>query len=168
MPSTTEILRNACAANDLATSGSASVLLNRLVNASTKKPSEAKSMKPATRIKKGTSTIKVQGKKNETRSKDKGKDRGKSNGKVGRPLGSKKKSMAAAAKSTTKKHTPVKATANGGVRLSAAYYFHEICGHSLSRCNPQMITQNDGSNKMKEIRLVQGAHGLYPKWVLVK
>lgn len=156
MPSTAEILRNACAANDLGTSGSASVLLARLVNASKKKPTETKSMKPATPIKKATSNIK-------DKSNDKSKGKGKGKGKVGRPLGSKNKPKPAAAK----KHTPVKGTASGGVRLSAAYYFHEVCGGKISRCEPQIIKQPDGRNKLKEIRIVQGAHGAYPKWVLV-
>lgn len=153
MPSTAEILRNACAANDLGTSGSASVLLARLVNASKKKPTETKSMKPATPIKKATSNIK-------DKSNDKSKGKGK--GKVGRPLGSKNKPKPAAAK-----YKPFKGTASGGVRLSAAYYFHEVCGGKISRCEPQIIKQPDGRNKLKEIRIVQGAHGAYPKWVLV-
>ena len=137
MPATAEILRNACAANGLGTSGSSSVLLARLVNAS-KKPTETKSMKPMTSCKGGICKPK---------------------GKVGRPLGSKNKPKPAAAK----KYKPVKGTASGDVRLSAAYYFHEVCGHRLSRCEPQMITQPNGRNKLKEIRLVKGAHGLYPK-----
>ena len=127
MPSTAEILRNACAANGLGTSGSSSVLLARLVNAS-KKPTVTKSMKPMTSCKGGICKPK---------------------GKVGRPLGSKNKPKPAAAK----KHTPVKGTASGGVRLSAAYYFHEVCGGKISRCEPQMITQPDGQKKLKEIQL---------------
>ena len=140
MPSTAEILRNACAANGLGTSGSSSVLLARLVNAS-KKPTETKSMKPMTSCKGGICKPK---------------------GKVGRPLGSKNKPKPAAAK-----YKPFKGTASGGVRLSAAYYFHEVCGGKISRCEPQIIKQPDGRNKLKEIRIVQGAHGAYPKWVLV-
>lgn len=67
----------------------------------------------------------------------------------------------------TKTCKPYKGTASGGVRLSAAYYFHEVCDGKISRCEPQVIKQNDGRNKLKEIRIVQGAHGSYPKWVLV-
>ena len=46
--------------------------------------------------------------------------------------------------------------------------FHKICGGRISECEPQMIMQPDNRKKLKEIRIVQGPHGPYPKWVLVK
>lgn len=103
MPSTTEILRNACAANGLGTSGSSSVLLARLANASKKKPTNTKTMKPATQIKKATCNG----------SRCIGKSNVESNGKrkVGRPLGSKNKP-----KSVVKDTLPVNATKSGGFR----------------------------------------------------
>ena len=156
MPSTTEILRNACAANGLGTSGSSSVLLARLANASKKKPTNTKSMKPATQIKKATFNGK-------SKSNGKSNDESKGKRKVGRPPGSKNKP-----KPVVKGTPPVKGTKSGGVRLTAAHYFHKICGGRISECEPQMIMQPDNRKKLKEIRIVQGPHGPYPKWVLVK
>ena len=54
-------------------------------------------------------------------------------------------------------------------RLSAAYYFHEVCGGKITKCSPQLITQADGRQKLKEIKLVVGNNGVrHPQWVLVK
>ena len=55
-----------------------------------------------------------------------------------------------------------------GVRLSAAYYFYELCNGDINRCEPQMIMQPNGRMELKEIRIVQGAHGWHPRWVLSK
>ena len=163
MPSKAEILRNACAANDLGTSGSVSVLLSRLVNASKKKPTETKSMKPATPIKKSTSDG-----NNTSKDKKKGKNEGKSKGKVGRPLGSKNKPKPAAAKKSVAAKKPVAAEKHfNSMGSAAAYYFYDVCGGKISRCIPQLMMHKN-MNRMKEIRLVKGPNGSYPKWVLVK
>ena len=60
-----------------------------------------------------------------------------------------------------------KATASGGCRLSAAYYFYDVCDGKISRCTPQPIVQPDGRVKVKQIRLVDGPGGKRcPRWVL--
>ncbi len=58
-------------------------------------------------------------------------------------------------------------TAGKGVRLSAAYYYYEVCGGKISLCTPQAILQPDGRTKLKEIRIVNGVSGPQPRWVLV-
>ena len=63
---------------------------------------------------------------------------------------------------------PKKLMAFKGERLSAAYYFHEVCGGKISRCTPMVIAEKDGRSKLKEIKLVNGKSGVHPKWVLVK
>lgn len=63
---------------------------------------------------------------------------------------------------------PKKTSAFKGDRLSASYYFHEVCGGKISRCSPQIIPEKDGRRKVKEIKLVNGKSGKHPKWVLVK
>eukprot|EP00966_Prymnesium_polylepis_P186204 4316408-Prymnesium_polylepis.1 len=63
---------------------------------------------------------------------------------------------------------PKKTSAFKGDRLSASYYFHEVCGGKISRCTPQIIPEKDGRRKLKEIKLVNGKFGKHPKWVLVK
>ena len=63
---------------------------------------------------------------------------------------------------------PKKTSAFKGERLSASYYFHEVCGGKISRCTPQIIPEKDGRRKLKEIKLVNGKFGKHPKWVLVK
>lgn len=63
---------------------------------------------------------------------------------------------------------PKKTSAFKGSRLSASYYFHEVCGGKISRCLPHIILEKDGRFKRKEIKLVNGQTGKYPKWVLVK
>ena len=63
---------------------------------------------------------------------------------------------------------PKKLVAFKGERLSAAYYFYEACNGKITRCKPMVIAEKDGRKKLKEIKLVHGKNGLYPKWVLVK
>jgi hypothetical protein len=63
---------------------------------------------------------------------------------------------------------PKKLVAFKGDRLSAAYYFHEVCGGKILRCTPKVIAEKDGRSKLKEIKLVNGKSGVHPKWVLVK
>ena len=63
---------------------------------------------------------------------------------------------------------PKKTSAFKGERLSASYYFHEVCGGKISRCTPQIIAEKDGRRKLKEIKLVNGKFGKHPKWVLLK
>ena len=55
-----------------------------------------------------------------------------------------------------------------GNRLSAAYYFYEVCKGKLSCCKPMVIEQADKRKKLKEIKLVNGKSGKEPRWVLVK
>ena len=63
------------------------------------------------------------------------------------------------------KTSPVKAT-NKGFRLSASYYFHEVCGGKLKNCKAQIIQEPSGRRRLKEIKIVDGAHGKHPRWVL--
>ena len=85
------------------------------------------------------------------------------------------------AKIIKKKATPPKKKTNNNVapkpknlvpfkgnRLSAAYYFYEVCKGKLSCCKPMVIEQADKSKKLKEIKLVDGKSGKEPRWVLVK
>ena len=66
-----------------------------------------------------------------------------------------------------KPHAAFKPTASGGCRLSAAYYFYDVCDGKISRCTPQPIVQPDGCVKLKQIRLVDGPGGKRcPRWVL--
>eukprot|EP00966_Prymnesium_polylepis_P078231 1813396-Prymnesium_polylepis.1 len=41
------------------------------------------------------------------------------------------------------KTSPVKVT-NKGARLSASYYYHEMCGGKLKNCKPQIIQEPSG------------------------
>ena len=146
MPSVTEILRKSCAANKLGTTGSSAVLLARLIKSS-KKP--AKCTAPKKTIAKTSN----------------------------KPT---KKKPAAAKKQPAKKpaakkcsggqckpRAACKPTASGDCRLSAAYYFYDVCDGKISRCTPQPIVQPDGRVKIKQIRLVDGAGGKRcPRWVL--
>ena len=67
-----------------------------------------------------------------------------------------------------KKTTMLKGVKNGGVRLSAAYYFKEVCGGKLYNTEPQWILQPDGSSKLKKIKLCDDAWGgRCAKWVNV-
>ena len=63
---------------------------------------------------------------------------------------------------------PKKLVAFKGDRLSAAYYYHEVCGGKISRCKPMVIAEKNGRSKLKEIKLVNGKSGVHPQWVLVK
>ena len=63
------------------------------------------------------------------------------------------------------KTSPVKVT-NKGARLSASYYYHEMCGGKLKNCKPQIIQEPSGRRRLKEIKIVDGAHGKHPRWVL--
>ena len=58
---------------------------------------------------------------------------------------------------------PKKLVAFKGGRLSASYYFHEVCKGKISRCKRMCI-----NNKLKEIKIVASKNGSYPKWVLCK
>ena len=140
MPSTAEILRKACAANGLGTSGSSAMLFARLINSS-KSTDKTKPQKKAAPKKKATK-------------------------------GAKKKNVAKAKKTIVKPQkgtVPFKAVKNGhGSRLSASYYFHNVCDGKITRCEPQRIKQPDGRVRLKEIRIVDGAHGKHPRWVLVQ
>ena len=66
------------------------------------------------------------------------------------------------------KRVPYKPTKSGGMRMSAAFYFYDHCDGKISRCKPQRILQPDGRVRLKEIRIVNGAHGPNPKWVNVQ
>ena len=139
MPSVAEILRKSCAANNLGTTGSSAVLLARLIKSSKKSPKTiAKtSNKPA----KKSAAAKQQPARKPVAKKCSG-------GKC-------------------KPHAAFKATASGGCRLSAAYYFYDVCDGKISRCTPQPIVQPDGRVKLKQIRLVDGRGGKRcPRWVL--
>ena len=63
------------------------------------------------------------------------------------------------------KTSPVKVT-NKSARLSASYYYHEMCGGKLKNCKPQIIQEPSGRRRLKEIKIVDGAHGMHPRWVL--
>ena len=63
------------------------------------------------------------------------------------------------------KTSPVKVT-NKGARLSASYYYHEMCGGKLKNCKPQIIQEPSGRRRLKEIKIVDGAHGKHPRWVI--
>ena len=133
-----DIMRKACKANKLGTSGSSKVLLSRLLNAGIKKKSKAVALKASPMKKNGQ--IKKSAAKHLARQK-----------------------VAGAAK-----RVPFKATKGGGLRLSAADYFYNQCGGVLKRCRPQCILQPDGRMKLKEVKIVNGAHGPHPAWRLVK
>ena len=143
----TEILRKSCAANNLGTTGASAVLLARLIKSNKKTP--AKSTAPKKTIAKKTSNKPT---KKATAAK-------------------KQPAKKPAAKKCTggkcKPHAAFKATASGGCRLSAAYYFYDVCDGKISRCTPQPIVQPDGRVKLKQIRLVDGPGGKRcPRWVL--
>ena len=75
-----------------------------------------------------------------------------------------------AAKAAAKPRTQFKATAKGSaLRLSAAYYFYDVCDGRISCCMPQPIMQPDGRVKLKQIRMVTGPTGKKcPRWVLAQ
>jgi len=61
--------------------------------------------------------------------------------------------------------SPYKATKDGGVRLSASFYFNVKCDGKITRCRPQWIRQSDGEYKMKRIKICSGKNGPEPRWV---
>ena len=65
------------------------------------------------------------------------------------------------------KLSPLKGVKNGGVRLSASWYYNTACGGKISRCEPQMILQSNGDYVLKKIRIVNGQSGPEPRWVKV-
>ena len=67
-------------------------------------------------------------------------------------------------KTTNAKHNKM----NKGERMSASYYFHEICDGKISRCKPQIVQEPSGRKRLKEIKIVYGANGFHPRWVLMK
>ena len=125
-----EILRKSCAANNLGTTGSSAVLLARLIKSNKKTP--AKSPAPKKTIAKKTS-----------------------NKPTKKAAAKKQPAKKPAAKKCTggkcKPHAAFKPTASGGCRLSAAYYFYDVCDGKISRCTPQPIVQPDGCVKLKQI-----------------
>ena len=141
-----EILRKSCAANNLGTTGSSAVLLARLIKSSKKTP--AKSTAPKKTIAK---TSNKPAKKKPAAKKQP----------------AKKPAVKKCSGGKCKPHAAFKATASGGCRLSAAYYFYDVCDGKISRCTPQPIVQPDGRVKLKQIRLVDGPGGKQcPRWVL--
>ena len=63
------------------------------------------------------------------------------------------------------KLTPLKSVKNGGVRLSASWYFNTACRGNLKKCEPQMVLQPSGLYVLKKIRIVNGKSGPEPRWV---
>ena len=59
----------------------------------------------------------------------------------------------------------IKITGNGK-RMSASYYFHEVCDGNIKKCKPQLIQEPSGRKCLKKIKIVNGAHGKHPRWVL--
>jgi hypothetical protein len=76
-----------------------------------------------------------------------------------------KKSRCTATPSQMNKLKPCKNVKNGGVRLSASWYYNTACAGKLSKCEPQFIRQPDGTYKLKKIRIVNGQSGPEPRWV---
>tara|TARA_B110001450_G_C17471487_1_gene420370 strand:- start:8 stop:496 length:489 start_codon:yes stop_codon:yes gene_type:complete len=142
--SLSEILRKACAANGLGMSGSAEQLLARLCRAS-------KNTK--------TTDRKAQKKKSNTSTSNKPKvavNRKVCQGGVCKPAGKKTQGAIKKAKAAAKR-TPYKPTKS----------FYDTCDGKISRCTPHPIVQPDGQVKIKTIRIVDGAHGKHPRWVLL-
>ncbi len=140
MPSIASILRKACVANNLGVSGSSTVLLDRLIRAKTG----------------ATCTKKVRESPNTKRT----------------PKVKKVKcalKRASPEKKSPTKHVPFK-NAGAGRRISAAYYFNEMCDGDIRRCCPQYVLQPDGCTyKLKEIKLVGDSRGnVHARWVLAK
>ena len=154
MPSLAEVLRIACHANGLGTSGSSAVLMQRMCNL-VKKSAAENPKKPADLRVPKTKTGKHC-----------------SGGKCKKPPRQGKKLATQVKKpvkhvTTPTKRVPVKKSKGGGVRLSAAYYFYDVCGGKLSRCRAHMIEEPSGRHRLKEIRLVKGENGKkHPRWVL--
>lgn len=69
---------------------------------------------------------------------------------------------------SSKKRVPSKTVKGKGQRLSASYYYHEICGGKLYNCEPQWILQPNGEVVLKKIKMGDDAWGgRCPKWVKV-
>lgn len=115
MSSLAQILRKACAANNLGVSGSSTVMFKRLVNAGKNKVAPARPSITKAKI---------------------------------NNVAKKKKSAF-----TT---------------IDAATYFYEVCKGKISMCRPHIVQEPSGRRMLKEIKMVQGANGKYPRWVLVK
>jgi hypothetical protein len=124
MTTIASVLRLSCRANGLATSGSSTTLLKRLVGAANKSKSKA----PKNKKRAPTNKLKPT---------------------IAKPRNT----------------MPFKNVKGGGMRFSASYYFHEMCGGKISRCQPQIILQPDGRRRLKEIRIVSRADRIYPQWV---
>lgn len=155
-----ETLRKACAANGLGVSGSADQLLARLCRGS--KKTKSTNQKKAAKKKSNTSmSTKPKAKAATLSDVLRQACKGGACKPAAKTQGAIKKAKAAA------KRTPYKATKSGGLRLSAASYFYDMCDGKISRCTPQPIVQPDGCVKIKTIRIVEGAHGKHPRWVLV-
>ena len=136
MPSLAEVLRVACRANKLGTSGSSSVLLKRLAQAGKSPKAKTKAVSKSKHINTSTSTWTCSG-------------------------GVCKKVAIKKPKTTA----PIKITGNA-TRMSASYYFHEICKGKISLCRPQIVQEPSGRHRLKEIKIVNGATGKHPRWVL--
>ena len=135
MSMSTQILRIACAANGLSSSGNATVMLQRLIKADNKESAHA--VKKPKKCKSG----------------------------ICKP---KPKKTSTCKGGVCKPKTLAMVKTNGkGTRMSASYYFHEVCGGKISRCKPQNIQEPSGRFRRKEIKIVNGAHGKHPRWVLV-
>ena len=159
-----ERLRKACAANGLGVSGNADKLLARL----------CRSGKNAKKTDPKTSSGKPKAGKPKTKAEKPMTKADKPKTKAGKPTEGKpteaKTCTGSACKkpsSAIKKRPVFTVTNAGGVRLSAAAYFYDLCDGKVSRCVPQPIAQPDGTVKIMTIRLVQGAHGEQPRWVMV-
>lgn len=144
MSSLAKALRIACHANNLGTSGSSAVLLKRLAQAG-KAPRDKSKSKGANAKKKNTNSSNTSSSSTWL-----------CNGGVCKKVAVKKpKTMA-----------PIKMTGKG-TRMSASYYFHELCKGKISLCKPQVIQEPSGRHRLKEIKIVNGATGKHPRWVLV-
>ena len=145
-----QTLRKACAANQLGVSGTSAQLLARLINAGKKAKSSGSAKSSPTSKPKKAIAKKPAAKK---------------------PAAKKPAAKQPAAKQpAAKPRAQFKATAKGSaLRLSAAYYFYDVCDGKISRCLPQPIMQPDGRVKLKQIRMVTGPTGKKcPRWVLAQ
>ena len=161
-----ETLRKACAANGLGVSGNADKLLARLCRSG----KNAKKTDPKTSSgKPKAGKPKTKAEKPMTKAEKPMTKADKPKTKAGKPTEAKTCTGSACKKpsSAIKKRPVFTVTNAGGVRLSAAAYFYDLCDGKVSRCVPQPIAQPDGTVNIMTIRLVQGAHGEQPRWVMV-
>ena len=137
MPSLAQLLRVACKANKLGDSGSSSVLIARLLNASKKGEIGKSAARKAAPKKTAPKNVKKTAPKNVKKAAPK------------------------------KKPAPLyKVVKNGGERLSASSYFKQVAGGKLYNCEPQFIRQPNGSMVLKKIKMCNDAWGgRCPKWV---